>query len=212
MFTGLVEETGKIIDIRRRGNEISFAVGCSLILNDLHTGDSVNINGACQTVVKIEGNTVWFDTVEETLKKTTFGLFRPGREVNLERALSASARLGGHFVAGHVDTTGRVTEVRQLSGSWNLGMAFDPKFDKYVIPVGSICIDGVSLTVAEKHKGALKVAVIPHTWANTTLAKLKLNDEVNLEFDLLGKYILNFVESTNQGGLSLDKLKDTGFA
>ncbi len=212
MFTGLVEETGTIVDIRRRGNEISVAVGCSLILKDLGAGDSVNINGACQTVVKIEGSTVWFDTVEETLSKTTFGSFKPGRRINLERALSVSARLGGHFVAGHVDTTGRVKEVRQLTGSWNLVVAFDPKFDKYVIPVGSICIDGVSLTVAEKQKGALKVAVIPHTWANTTLANLKLNDEVNLEFDLLGKYILNFVESSNQGGLSLDKLKDSGFA
>lgn len=212
MFTGLVEEIGTIVEIRPRGKEISIGVNCSHILTGLVIGDSVNISGACQTVVKIEGSTVWFDSVEETLKKTTFGTFRRGDRVNLERALSASARLGGHFVAGHVDTTGRVTEVLQLSGSWNLGVAFDPGFDKFVIPVGSICIDGVSLTVAEKRRGWLKVAVIPHTWANTTLSQLRSNDQVNLEFDLLGKYILNYVEGTNQGGLTLDKLKDSGFA
>ncbi len=212
MFTGLVEETGTIVDIRPRGKEISIGINCSKILDGLVLGDSVNISGACQTVVKIEGNTVWFDSVEETLKKTTFGSFKRGQSVNLERALSANARLGGHFVAGHVDTTGRVTGVSQLSGSWNLEVAFDQGFDKYVIPVGSICIDGVSLTVAEKKKGGLKVAVIPHTWANTTLSRLKTNDPVNLEFDLLGKYILNYIEGTNSGGLTLDKLKESGFA
>lgn len=212
MFTGLVEETGTIAEIRPRGKEISIGVNCSHILTGLVIGDSVNINGACQTVVKIDDSTVWFDSVEETLKKTTFGTLRRGDRVNLERALSAGGRLGGHFVAGHVDTTGRVTEVLQLSGSWNLGVAYDPGFDKYVIPVGSICIDGVSLTVAEKRRGGLKVAVIPHTWANTTLSQLRSNDQVNLEFDLLGKYILNYVEGINQGGLTLDKLKDSGFA
>lgn len=212
MFTGLVEETGSIVDIRPRGKEISIGINCSKILDGLVPGDSVNINGACQTVVKIEETTVWFDSVEETLQKTTFGSFKRGQSVNLERALSASARLGGHFVAGHVDTTGTVKSITQLSGSWNLEVTFDNEFDKYVIPVGSICIDGVSLTVAEKKKGSLKVAVIPHTWAKTTLSLLKASDRVNLEFDLLGKYILNYVEGTNRGGLTLDKLKESGFA
>ncbi len=212
MFTGLVEETGLIADIRNRGSEISLLVRAQLILTDLKIGDSVNINGACQTVVKIEGDTLHFDTVQETLSKTTLGSFKKGERVNLERALRADSRLGGHFVLGHVDTTGKVIEVVKLSGSYNLKISFNSKFDKYVIPVGSICIDGVSLTVAEKGSGWLKAAIIPHTWENTTLAKLKVNSGVNLEFDVLGKYILNLVGGSNYGGISIDKLKESGFA
>ena len=212
MFTGLVEEIGTVKRVIPRGNEISLGIDCSKILEDVAIGDSVNIDGACQTVVKIENKTVWVDTVAETLKKTTFGNFRPGTRVNLERALSASARLGGHFVSGHIDTTGRVTGIKQLQGSHILAVSYDSSFNKNVIPVGSICINGVSLTVAEKLNGGLKVAVIPHTWEMTNLSLLKVNDEVNLEFDLLGKYILNFTENQKEGGLTLEKLKESGFA
>lgn len=212
MFTGLVEETGVIIDIRNRGNEISLQLRASLIPGDVKVGDSININGACQTVVEVHGDLLLFDTVQETLKKTTLGTLKKGDRVNLERALRADSRLGGHFVLGHVDTTGRLTEVVKLSGSYNLKISFDSRFDKYVIPVGSICIDGVSLTVAEKGSGWLKTAIIPHTWENTTLASLKANSPVNLEFDVLGKYVLNLVSGTNYGGISIEKLKESGFA
>lgn len=212
MFTGLVEETGVIIDIRNRGNEISLQLRASLITNDVKVGDSININGACQTVVEVRGDMLLFDTVQETLKKTTLGTLKKGDKVNLERALRADSRLGGHFVLGHVDTTGKVTELVKLSGSYNLKVSFDSKFDKYVIPVGSICIDGVSLTVAEKGSGWLKTAIIPHTWENTTLASLKSGSHVNLEFDVLGKYVLNLVSGSNYGGISIEKLKESGFA
>lgn len=212
MFTGLVEEIGVITAVHPRGNEISIDVSCSEINSDIRAGDSINIDGVCQTVVSIDKGSLRFDTVSETLKKTTFSGLKRGTRVNLERALRADSRLGGHFVLGHVDTTGKVSSVVQLSGSYELRINFDPKFDKYIIPVGSVCINGVSLTVAEKGRGWLKVAIIPHTWANTSLAELKTNSEVNIEFDVLGKYILNYIEGTGSSGISMDKLKDFGFA
>ncbi len=212
MFTGLVEEIGTITAVHPRGNEISIDVSCNVINSGIKEGDSINIDGVCQTVVSIDKESLRFDSVSETLKKTTFNGFKRGTRVNLERALRADSRLGGHFVLGHVDTTGKVSGVVQLSGSYELKINFDSKYDKYVIPVGSICINGVSLTVAEKGRGWLKVAIIPHTWANTNLEDLKANSEVNLEFDVLGKYILNYIEGTGYNGISMDKLKDFGFA
>ncbi len=212
MFTGLVEEIGTITAVHPRGNEISIEVSCSVINSGILAGDSINIDGVCQTVVSIDKGSLRFDSVAETLKKTTFNGFRRGTRVNLERALRADSRLGGHFVLGHVDTTGKVSSVVQLNGSYELRINFDSKYDKYIIHVGSICINGVSLTVAEKGRGWLKVAIIPHTWANTTLEDLKTNSEVNLEFDVLGKYILNYIEGTGYNGISMDKLKDFGFA
>jgi riboflavin synthase len=212
MFTGLVEEVGTISEVHPRGNEISIVVSCHLINEGVNQGDSINIDGVCQTVVAISKEGLRFDTVAETLKKTTFSGFKRGTRVNLERALRADSRLGGHFVLGHVDTTGKVGSVVKLTGSHELIINFDSKYDKYVIPVGSICINGVSLTVAEKGKGWLKVAIIPHTWVNTSLAELKVNSEVNLEYDILGKYILNYIEGTGYSGISVDKLKDFGFA
>jgi riboflavin synthase len=212
MFTGLVEEIGTISEVHPRGNEISIVVSCHLINEGVNQGDSINIDGVCQTVVAISKEGLRFDTVAETLKKTTFSAFKRGTRVNLERALRADSRFGGHFVLGHVDTTGKVGSVVKLTGSYELKINFDSKYDKYVVPVGSICINGVSLTVAEKGKGWLKVAIIPHTWANTSLAELKVNSEVNLEFDILGKYILNYIEGTRYSGISIDKLKDFGFA
>ncbi len=189
MFTGLIEELGTIKNKQPRGSGYRFTVQAKLILDQLATGDSVNVNGVCQTVVSRSGSTFDFETVEETVKKTTLGDMPTNKQVNLERALKADGRLGGHFVLGHVDCTGSVLSIRQLSAGFEMEIQYPVEFAASIVPVGSIAVDGVSLTVAELQDTRFKVAVIPHTWKETTFPLLKAGDKVNLEFDVLGKYV-----------------------
>ncbi|MBE2281510.1 MAG: riboflavin synthase, partial [Ignavibacteriaceae bacterium] len=194
MFTGLVETVGKIVEKRNRGNELTFGVESELITKELKNGDSVNVNGVCQTVTMINKNIFYFDTIAETLSKTNLSGLNSGSVVNLERSLTPQSRLGGHFVSGHIDTTGKILQINKLPGSYELVVGFDSKYRKYIIPAGSIAIDGISLTVAEVKESSLKVAIIPLTWKETILSTKQINLTVNLEFDLLGKYVLNFLE------------------
>ncbi len=189
MFTGLIEEIGTVRALRRQGSGMRLTVEAHRIMDDVQIDDSIAINGACQTVVSRTATTFDVDTVEETLLKTTFGTFRSGKQVNLERAMKLGGRLGGHLVQGHVDTCGVVTALEERQGSWLLTVRFPQEYARYVIPVGSICIDGVSLTTARVEETKLTVAVIPHTWQSTTLHELRVGTSVNLEFDLIGKYI-----------------------
>ena len=194
MFTGLVEEKGYIKEKIKTGDGIRFVLSAKRIMDDLKIGDSVAVNGVCLTVVQREGNTFAVDTIEETLKKTNLGSTSLNEPVNLERPLKADARLGGHFVLGHVDTTGKVKQVKELSNSHFITITFPEGYQKYLIPVGSIAIDGVSMTVAELGKDEFSVGVIPHTWEETIFADKKVGDTVNLEFDVLGKYIIQLTE------------------
>ena len=189
MFTGLIEELGTIKNKRPVGNGYRITVEAKVVLDHIMMGDSINVNGVCQTVVSWIGNTFDFDTVEETVKKTTLGKLTSGTKVNLERALKADGRLGGHFVLGHVDCTGSVLSIKQLSTGFEVEVQYPREFTISVVPVGSIAIDGVSLTVAELHDTKLKVAIIPHTWKSTAFSILQAGDSVNLEFDVLGKYV-----------------------
>jgi riboflavin synthase len=189
MFTGLIEEIGVVRAVQPQGTGLRLVVEARKIMNDVKIDDSVSINGACQTVVACTSTTFTVDTVRETLAKTTLTLFSVGKRVNLERAMQLGARLGGHLVQGHVDTRGSVVSVESQQGSWLLTVQFPEEFTRYVIPVGSICIDGVSLTAARVQANTLTVAVIPHTWKSTTLAELVPGAAVNLEFDVIGKYI-----------------------
>lgn len=193
MFTGLIEEVGKIITIQKKGNGRIIKVKGHKIFNDLKIDDSVAIEGVCQTVVKIDGDTFEVVAVEETLRKTNFENFKTGKSVNLERAIRLSDRLGGHIVQGHVDTTGEISEIVKEVNNYLVTVSFQHKYRKWVIPVGSICINGISLTVANVEENKLTVAVIPHTWDVTTIGTLKIGDKVNLEFDVLGKYIENML-------------------
>lgn len=194
MFTGLVEEKGFIKEKIKTGDGIRFVLSAKRIMDDLKIGDSVAVNGVCLTVVQREGNTFAVDTIEETLKKTNLGSTNLKEPVNLERPLKADARLGGHFVLGHVDTTGKVKQIKELSNSHFITISFPEGYQKYLIPVGSIAIDGVSMTVAELGKDEFSVGVIPHTWEETIFADKKVGDTVNLEFDVLGKYIIQLTE------------------
>jgi riboflavin synthase len=189
MFTGLIEEIGTIRQMRSQGRGFRITVAAHLVLDDVAIDDSVSINGACQTVVRVDGASFDVEAVEETMLKTTLGSFQPGKRVNLERAMKLGGRLGGHLVQGHVDTRGTVTAIQQQQTSWLLSVEFPRDFLRYVVPVGSICIDGVSLTAARVEGYTLTVAVIPHTWANTTLNELAVGSAVNLEFDIIGKYV-----------------------
>jgi riboflavin synthase len=194
MFTGLIEERGFIKEKIKTGEGIRFVLSAKKIMDDLKIGDSVAVNGVCLTVVKREKDNFSVDTIEETLKKTNLGSTKLKDPVNLERPLMANARLGGHFVLGHVDTTGTVKQVKELSNSHFVTISFPKNYQKYLIPVGSVAIDGVSMTVAELGKDEFSVGVIPHTWEETIFANKRIGDTVNLEFDVLGKYIVQLTE------------------
>jgi len=203
MFTGLVEEKGKLKEKIPTGDGFQFVIEANLIMKDLQIGSSVAVNGCCLTVVKIVGNSFAVDTIEETLNKTNLGVLKQGMNVNLERPLAAEARLGGHFVLGHIDTTGRVEGIKELSNSHWITISFPGKFKQYLIYVGSVAIDGVSMTVAELKGNSFSVGIIPHTWKETIFADKKIGDTDNLEFDVLGKYVERIMESKNPDDSSI---------
>lgn len=189
MFTGLVEEKGKLINKIKTGDGYQLVIAASKIMEDLGIGSSISVNGCCLTVVKKDGNNFSVDTIEETLKKTNLGSLKINDNVNLERPLKADARLGGHFVLGHVDTKGEVVEIKELSNSHFLTIRYPDDFKKYLIYVGSVAIDGVSMTVAQLAGNTFSVGIIPFTWQETIFSNKKVGDTVNLEFDVLGKYV-----------------------
>lgn len=188
MFTGLVEEKGHVLRVEQGVNGRRLVIGCSLILSDVQVDHSIAVNGVCLTVVEHTESSFNVDVIEETLRKTTIGQLEVGSPVNLERAMQLGARLGGHIVLGHVDTTGIVDEISAVNLDWNVWITFPAEYRRYLIPVGSICLNGVSLTVAELEPTRFKVSIIPHTLAVTTIGSLAVGDRVNLEFDVLAKY------------------------
>ncbi len=193
MFTGLVEEQGKIKSIRPDGGGFRISVSSKIVTEEIKIDDSVAINGVCQTVVACSPVSFEVVAVEETLRKTTFRKLRAGDTVNLERALKLNARLGGHIVQGHIDCIGKVYSIQKERTAVNVWISFPQKFAKYLVNSGSICVDGISLTSARVEQDRFMLAIIPHTWENTTFNNLKAGDSVNLEFDILGKYIENMI-------------------
>ncbi len=189
MFTGLIEEEGELLQKVKTGEGYQLSFKASKVLDDLQIGSSISVNGCCLTVVKKEDWGFAVDVIEETLKKTNLGSLNISGKVNLERPLKTDDRLGGHFVLGHVDTTGVVAEVKELSNSHFMKIDFPDQFKKYLIHVGSVAIDGVSMTVAELKDNSFSVGIIPHTWKETIFSDKKPGDTVNLEFDVLGKYV-----------------------
>jgi riboflavin synthase len=199
MFTGLIEEIGTVVRVSPRKGIVEIVIRATKVIDDLKVDDSINIDGVCQTVIKHTKDTFTVQSVQETLRKTTLGSLRPGSTVNLERALLPSSRMGGHFVQGHIDGTGTVTSVRKAAGDWLITVTLPASFMKYVIPKGSICIDGVSLTVASVEGNNLTVAIIPHTLDVTTIKNLRKGSKVNIELDMIGKYIVGMVGKVGGG-------------
>jgi len=189
MFTGLIEETGTVTDVRKKGGSVVFSIRGKKSGRRMRVDDSICVEGVCLTVIKRRGSIFSVQAVEETLKKTTFGRIRKADAVNLERPLLPTSRLGGHFVLGHVDGLGTVKKIEYRRSSWMFWIQVSKKFRKLLIPVGSVAVNGVSLTVAAIRGNLFGVSIIPHTWEVTTFRLLKTEDKVNVEFDVLGKYV-----------------------
>ena len=193
MFTGIIEAVGTVEAITELdgGRRFRFA---ALFADELGVDESVAVNGTCLTVVAHDADAFEAIAIEETLSKTSLGELEAGSPVNLERAMRAGGRLDGHIVQGHVDATGTVESVEALDDSWLVRVRYPEAFAPYLIPVGSITLDGISLTVARLDDDALTVAIIPHTWDHTTVHTWQPGRRVNLEFDLIGKYVIRALE------------------
>ena len=189
MFTGLVEEVGEVLWLRKLSYSAKLKVKCAKVLDEVKKGDSVAVNGVCLTAVEIGDNSLVFDVSAETLRRTTVGNFKPGDPVNLERALRLSDRLGGHILQGHVDTTTKLMGVKREGNGFLFTFRLPPEYRYLVVEKGSIGIDGISLTVANLSSDSFTIAVIPHTYENTNLKYKRPGDVVNLEFDVIGKYV-----------------------
>jgi len=189
MFTGIIEETGRVAAFVPGTDSWQLQIAAPLLPAGVKLGDSVAVNGCCLTVVRFDSTHLWFDVLEETRRLTNFALLAPGALVNLERSLRADSRLGGHFVSGHVDTLGRVAGFEPRGKDHYLQVAVPAGFSHYLVSKGSVAVDGVSLTVAEVAGDSFAVWLIPHTLAGTNLRGKKTGDRLNLEFDLLAKYV-----------------------
>ena len=215
MFTGIIEEIGRVTTVTREGGGIRLTVEAPASAQSLKINDSISLNGACQTVIDRSARTFAVQAVEETLKKTTFGEFVSGSEVNLELPVRLNDRLGGHLVLGHVDCVGTIAGVEVKESSHVITVSFPAFFAKYVIPVGSIAVDGISLTVASVAGNEFAVSVIPHTLSKTTLSRARKGRNVNLEFDVIGKYVEKLVMTENSaplpGSLTAEKLRKWGY-
>jgi riboflavin synthase len=195
MFTGLVEETGTVVDITHGERSARLTVQAPAVHQDAHVGDSIAVNGCCLTVIAHVGDHLTFDAVPETLDRTNLGGLAPGARVNLERPLAVGARLGGHFVQGHIDGVGIVHSLMTEENAVVIEIETPPALRRYFVEKGSVTVDGVSLTVAEARSASFTVWTIPHTREITTLGERRVGDRVNLECDLLGKYIERLLEA-----------------
>ena len=189
MFTGIVEELAKIKSIIPKSKGTRYAISAEIVVNDLKIGDSISVNGVCLTIVKRGKDSFCMDLVEETLNKSNLGELKVGDFVNLERAMKVSDRLGGHIVQGHVETLGVILEKQMQDEEAILSVGLDPEWMRFCIPKGSITLDGVSLTIARINGNIIEIALIPHTLENTTLGIKGKSETLNIETDIIGKYI-----------------------
>ena len=197
MFTGIVEAIGSLAEVKGMGGGFRVRIHTTLAA-DLKPGDSLAVNGVCLTVILIDGEHVMADVSPETARVTTFGALRRGQNVNLERPLRLDGRVDGHLVLGHVDGVGTVDEIRPEGDSQWLTIGFQPALAPYFIRKGSVTVDGISLTIAGLGERQFDVQVIPFTWANTSLKDVKKSDKVNLECDMIGKYVVRAMETRKQ--------------
>lgn len=214
MFTGIIEETGKIVSIEKIAGGNRIKVNCSKIIDEISVQDSVCVNGVCLTAIKVDKNAFWVEAVGATLDKTTFASLPLSSSVNLELAMKLNDRLGGHLVQGHVNGIGTIKEITKLGDNYWLDVLIPPSLEKYLIDEGSIAIDGISLTIAKLEGTNAGVSVIPHTWNNTNLKEKKTGDKVNIETDVLAKYVeklINKNELQQKNNLAESRLKELGY-
>ena len=215
MFTGIVEEMGTLRSIRRGAHSAVLSIGAETVLSDLKIGDSVAVNGVCLTATTVDSGGFTADVMHETLSRSSLGSLVPGSPVNLERAMAAGGRFGGHIVSGHIDGTGTITDVRKDDNAVWYTVTAAPSLLRYIVEKGSIAIDGISLTVATMAAGRFSVSVIPHTAEVTVLGRKRPGDIVNLETDIIGKYVEKLLrpaaDTAPKGGISLEFLMENGF-
>jgi riboflavin synthase len=217
MFTGIIEELGRVRSLEKRGEGARLRVEARTVTSDTQEGDSIAVNGVCLTAIDVRPDSFAADGSRETLQRSTLGRLRAGSPVNLERAVTPSTRLGGHIVQGHVDGRGRFLGAEEHGGSWTIRIAYPKELARYLVFKGSVSVEGISLTVAGLDEEYFEVAVIPKTWAVTNLSHLRPDDEVNLEADIIAKYVerlLAMTPNTNietSSGLTIEKLANLGY-
>jgi len=216
MFTGIIEELGKVAAIEKHAKGAKIEISAAKVVEDASEGDSIAVNGVCLTALDITSGSFTADVSQETLDRSTIGNLSAGAKVNLERAVTASTRLGGHIVQGHVDSTGVFLSAVSEGDFWTVRFGFPTEIGQYLIYKGSVSVEGISLTVATIAKDYFEIAVIPKTWEQTNLSSLKEGEAVNLEADVIAKYVerilLHRDESSLEEGVTLEKLGDSGFA
>ena len=215
MFTGIVEEIGTLREVERGSRSAVLSIGCRTVLEGTKVGDSIAVNGVCLTVTSLRGDGYTADVMAETLDRSSLGGLKKGSRVNLERAMAADGRFGGHIVAGHIDGTGRIEDVKRDETAVWYRVSAEPAVLRYIVEKGSITIAGISLTVAEVTDRDFSVSIIPHTQANTALADRRTGDVVNLETDIIGKYVEKLLmpqePQKKESKLTMEFLAEHGF-
>lgn len=216
MFTGIIEESGKIAALEKRGaSGARIQIAASLVVENTNEGDSIAVNGVCLTALDVNKNGFAADVSNETLQRSTLGALSVGTRVNLERAATLSTRLGGHLVQGHVDASGTFAGAVQAGDFWTVKINFPPDIGQYLVYKGSITVEGISLTIANLYENSFDIAVIPKTWQLTNLSSLKKGDAVNLEADVIAKYVERILlygkNAQKDEAITMDKLKKLGF-
>jgi len=214
MFTGIIEELGKIASLEKHAEGAKIRIAANIVTKDTNEGDSISVNGVCLTALDVKSNGFTADVSQETLDKSTLGKLKSGAKVNLERAVTPSTRLGGHIVQGHVDSRGKFVSAVQSGDFWTVRVSFPREIGQYLVYKGSISVEGISLTIAELGADYFEIAVIPKTWELTNLSSLKAGDEVNLEADVIAKYverILLYGRSERSENITMEKLSKLGF-
>ena len=218
MFTGIIEELGRVRTVERRGEGVRMTVEARVVTEGTREGDSISVNGVCLTALDVGRDSFAADGSRETLQRSTLGSLRAGSFVNLERAVTPTTRLGGHIVQGHVDGRGRFLSADEHGGSWTVRIGYPPELARYLVFKGSVSVEGISLTVAALSDDHFEIAVIPKTWTLTNLSHLRAGDAVNLEADIIAKYVERILSvgaraqvSGQAPGLTLEKLADLGY-
>ncbi|HJY26713.1 MAG TPA: riboflavin synthase [Pyrinomonadaceae bacterium] len=193
MFTGIIEELGSVRSIEERGDNARIVISAQIVTEGTNHGDSISVNGVCLTAIDIEADLFAADVSKETLQRSTLGSLKPGAAVNLERAVTPATRLGGHIVQGHVDARGQFVSVENHGESWTVRIAYPKEIGRYLVFKGSVAVEGISLTIAALTDEHFEIAIIPKTWEVTNLSHLKPGDAVNIEVDIIGKYIEKLV-------------------
>jgi riboflavin synthase len=215
MFTGIVEEIGQLVTIKKTGTALQLTIMSKVVYTDAHLGDSIAVNGVCLTITRIDGQHLHFDVVPETFRKSSLSVLKVGAYVNLERAMAANGRYGGHLVSGHVDTVGTLQKITKENNAYVITIQVDAKdMLKYMVDRGSVTLDGISLTINRVLESKLSVSIIPHTYESTTMSLKKVGDPINIEVDMIAKYVerlLHFPQQTQASHLSKEYLSEHGF-